>query len=101
LIESSLRVNSVGGPMGHAGGMSMSDIPQATISPYVSNALPCNCSYANIVVPLQLRDSTVAFAVPYNIGVRQQEELAVASPPHTSIPRLGFGSTGNKVLKDF
>jgi hypothetical protein len=101
LAESSIRVNRVGGPMGHAGGMAMSDIRQAIISPYVSHALPRNCSYANIVVPLQLRDLTVAFAAPYYIGVRKQEELAAASPPHNSIPRRGFVSKGAKVLHEF
>jgi hypothetical protein len=87
--------------MGHAGGMSMSDVRQATISPYVSNALPRNCSYANIVVPLQLGDSTVAFSVPYYIAVKQQEELKATSPPHNSIPRRGFVSKGAKVLNQF
>jgi hypothetical protein len=87
--------------MGYAGGMSMSDVRQATISPYVSNALPRNCSYANIVVPLQLRDSTVAFSVPYYIAVKQQEELKATSPPHNSIPRRGFVSNGAKVLNQF
>ena len=76
--------------MGHAGGMTMSDLRQDTVSPYVSNALPCNRSIGNIIVPLQLHDLTVAYAVPYYIGVKQQEELAVASPPHCNIPRRGF-----------
>ncbi len=53
------------------------------------------------MVPLQLRDQTVAFAVPFYIGVRQQEELSATSPPHNSIPRRGFVSTGAKVLKEF
>jgi hypothetical protein len=53
LVESSIRVNRVGGPMGHAGGMTMSDLRRATTSPYISNALPRNRSSANIVVPLQ------------------------------------------------
>jgi hypothetical protein len=78
--------------------MSMSDVRQATISPYVSNALPRNCSYANIVVPLQLRASTVALSVPHYIAVKQQEELEATSPPHNSIPRRGFVSKGPKVL---
>jgi hypothetical protein len=81
-------------------GMTMSDLRQATISPYVSNALPRNWSFANIMVPLQVRDSTLAFAVPYYIGVRQQEELAAALPPHNSIPCHGFVLTSAKVLKD-
>ena len=87
--------------MGHAGGMTMSDLRRANTSPYISNALPRNRSSANIVVPLQLRDLTLAFAVPYYIGVKEQEELAAASPPHNSIPRRGFVSTGAKVLKYF
>jgi hypothetical protein len=87
--------------MGHAGGMAMSDLRRATTSPYISNTLPRNRSSANIVVPLQLRDLTLAFAAPYYIGVKQQEELAAASPPHNSIPRRGFVLTGAKVLKDF
>jgi hypothetical protein len=81
--------------------MTMSDLRRANTSPYISNALPRNRSSANIVVPLQLRDLTLAFAVPYYIGVKEQEELAAASPPHNSIPRRGFVSTGAKVLKDF
>jgi hypothetical protein len=87
--------------MGHAGGMTMSDVRKATISPYVSNALPRNSSASNIVVPFWLRDLTVAFVPPYYIGVRQQEELTAASPPHNSIPRRGFVATGKRVLKDF
>jgi hypothetical protein len=79
----------------------MSDLRQANISPYVSNALPRNWSSANIVVPLQLQDLTVAFALPYYIGVRQQEELAAASPSHKIIPWRGFVLRGAKVLKDF
>ena len=87
--------------MGHAGGMTMSDLRKATISPYVSNALPRNSSASNIVVPFRLRDLTVAFVSPYYIGVRKQEELTAASPPHNSIPRRGFVATGKRVLKDF
>ncbi len=86
--------------MGHAGGMSMSDVCQATISPYVSNALPRNCSYENIVVPLQLRDSTVAFSVPYYIAVKQEEELKATSPPHnacTALPTSYHKSKGRPV----
>jgi hypothetical protein len=101
LVDSSIRVNRVGGPMGHASGMTMSDLRKATISPYVSNALPRNSSASNIMVPFRLRDLTVAFVSPYYIGVRQQEELAAASPPHNSIPRRGFVATGKRVLKDF
>jgi hypothetical protein len=101
LAESSFRVNRVGEPMGHAGGMTMSDLRKATISPYVSNSLPRNSSPANIVVPLRLRDLTVASVSPYYIGVRQQEELAAASPPHKSIPRRGFVATGKRVLNNF
>ncbi len=57
--------------MGHAGGMTMSDLRKATtISPYVSSALPRNASPANIVVPLRLRDLTVAFLSPYYISVK-------------------------------
>ena len=33
--------------------------------------------------------------------MKQQEELAVASPPHCSIPRRGFVSPGARVLKEF
>jgi hypothetical protein len=101
LVKSSIRVNRVGGPMGHAGGMTMSNLRKATVSAYVSNTLPCNSPSANIVVPLRLRDLTVAFASPYYIGVRQQEELAAASPPHNSFPRRGFDATGTRVLNDF
>jgi hypothetical protein len=35
--------------MGHAGGMTMCDLRRATISPYVSNAIPRNWASANIV----------------------------------------------------
>jgi hypothetical protein len=71
LVESSIRANRVGGPMGHASGMTMSDLRKATtISPYVSSALPRNASPANIVVPLRLRDLTVAFLSPYYISVK-------------------------------
>ena len=101
LSESSIRVNRVGGPMGHAGGMSMSDLRQATISPYVSNAIPRNWSSANVVVPLQLPDSTVAYSVPYYMGVQHQDQLAAVLPPHNSIPRRGFVTKGAKVLKEF
>jgi hypothetical protein len=87
--------------MGHAGGMTMSDLRKATISPFVSNAFPRNSSASNIVVPFRLQDLTVAFASPYYIGVRQQEELAAASPPHNSIPWRRFVATGKQVLKDF
>jgi hypothetical protein len=87
--------------MGHAGGMTMADLRKATISPYVSNALPRNSSASNIVVPFRLRDLTLAFVSPYYIGVRQQEELTAASPPHNSIPRRGFVATDKRVLKDF
>jgi hypothetical protein len=51
---------------------------------YETNFLAIACSSANIIVPIQLRDLTVAFAVPYYIGVRQQEELVVALPHHTT-----------------
>jgi hypothetical protein len=44
LPESSIRVNRVGGPIGHAGGMTMSGLRRATISPYVPDAIPCNWS---------------------------------------------------------
>jgi hypothetical protein len=101
LVNPPIRVNRVGGPMGHAGGMIMPDLHQETVSPYVSNALPCNFSFGNIVVRLQLQDLTVPFAVPYYIGVRQQEELAVAVLPHSSIPWHGFLPWGAKVFKDF
>jgi hypothetical protein len=36
LVDSSIRVNRVGGLMGHAGGMTMSDLRTATISPYAN-----------------------------------------------------------------
>jgi hypothetical protein len=97
LAESSIRVNKVGGQMGHAGGMTMSNLRKATISPYVSNAL----SPTNIVVPLRIRDLTVAFVSPYYIGVKQQEELAAALSPHNSIPRRGFVARGKRVLNEF
>jgi hypothetical protein len=73
LVESSIRVNigRLEDPRGHAGGMTMSDLCKATISPYVSNTLPRNSSSANIMVPLRIRDLTVAFASPYYIGLRQ------------------------------
>jgi hypothetical protein len=93
-------VNRVEGPMGHAGGMTMSDLRQDTVSPYVSETLPRNCSIENIIVPLQLHDLTVAYTIPYYSSVKQQEELAVASLPHCSIPRRGFVSPGARVLKD-
>jgi hypothetical protein len=84
--------------MGYAGGMTMCDLRRATISPYVSNAIPHNWTSVNIVVPLQLPDSTVAYSVPYYIGVRHQEQLAAVSPPHNSIPRRGSVMKGAKVL---
>jgi hypothetical protein len=100
LFESSIRVNRVGGPMGHAGGMSMSGIRRGVLSPFVSNCVPRNRPLGNIVVPFQV-GSMVAFMAPFHIGVRQKETLAVASPPHNSIPRHGFVTPGAKVYKAF
>ena len=101
LVNPSIRVNRVGGPMGHAGGMTMSDIRRDVVSPFVSNALPRNSVLGNIVVPFQLHDSSVAFAPPFYIGVRQQGAPAVASPALSSIPRHGFVSSGAKVSNAF
>jgi hypothetical protein len=55
----------------------------------------------NIVVPFKLQDSPVAFATFFYIGVKQQDNLAVASVPHNTIPCCGFVSPGIKVLKAF
>jgi hypothetical protein len=101
LVDSWIRVNRVGGPMGHAGGMKMSTIRRDVVSPFVSGAVPRNRALGNIVVPFQLPDSAVAFASPFYIGVKQQDTLAVASAPHNSIPSHGFVSPGSKVFKAF
>jgi hypothetical protein len=95
LFESSIQVNRVGGPMGHAGGMPMLGIRRGVLSPLVSNCVPRNRPLGNIVVPFQV-GSMVAFMAPFHIGVRQKETLA-----DKSIPRHGFVTPGAKVCKAF
>ena len=87
--------------MGHAGGMSMSDIHTAIVSLFVTVEIPRNRSLANIVVLIQHPDSAVAFAKPFYIGVKEKDALAVASSHHNRINRCDFVSPGNKVLKAF
>ena len=101
LVESCIYVNMVGGPMGHAGGMSMSDIRHDIISLFVTGTIPCYRLLTNVVVSIQRPDSSLESAKPFYISVKDKDTLAVASLPEKIIPNRGFVSPGTKVLKAF
>ena len=101
LVESCICVNMVVGPMGHAGGMSMSDIGNDIISLFVTVTIPRNHFLANVVVLIQLPDYSLASTKPFYISVKEKGNLAVDSSPQKIIPHRGFVSPGTKVLMEF
>ena len=90
----------VGGPIGNAGGMPMSDICHDIISLFVTGTIPRNRLLANVVVSIQRPDSSLASTKPFYISVKEKYTRAVDSSPQKIIPHHGFLSHGTKVLKD-
>ena len=80
IAGSSIRVNRVGGPFGHAGKLTMSQLRKLVVSPYVENAIPRNSEKGNIVLPLIDNYGAVIQAVPFYIGVNNKEHSEGVSP---------------------
>ena len=76
--------------MGHAGGMSITDIHPNVVSPFVTGEIPCNHSRSNIFVQIQRPNYAVGLAKTFYIGVKDKDTLAVALSPRNIIPRRGF-----------
>ena len=70
LVESCIHMNRVRVPMGHSGGMSVSDIRCNLINLSVTGSIPHNLSLANIIISIQRPDSAVVFEKPFCIGVK-------------------------------
>jgi hypothetical protein len=102
LRGSSLRVNRVGGPNGHAGGFTLQKLKAKVCSPFISHCIPRNQMHSVITCPVVTRnEGGVTTVIPFYITVKKEKGLAVVCPPHCAIPRHGFVSTGSRVLTQF
>lgn len=105
--KTSIRVNRVGGPFGHAGGQRLSTIRKMVVSPYVTGALPRNKVSSVIVLPVDYPTRGVTtFAFPLYIaapahdkGIPENAAASATTAPHKALPRPGFSSHGRNVVK--
>ena len=75
LVKSCICVNMVIGPMGHVGGMSMSNIRHDMISLFVTGTIPSNRFFANVVISIQRPDYSLASTNPFCISVKEKDTL--------------------------
>jgi hypothetical protein len=100
LRASSLRVNRVGGPNGHAGGFFLQEVKAKVCSPFISHCIPRNPVGSVITWPMASGDC-ITEIIPFYLSVKMDKGLAVTCPPHCAIPRHGYVSRGTRVLDEF
>lgn len=95
LAKSSLRVNRVGGPFGHAGGLSLKMLRERSVSPLVSHAMPRNCTNATVAVLAGPVGSSMVTEL--NAFYLATSKEGATKAPLSGIPGYGYLSSGKKV----